>query len=62
MPSLPRKLTRVGLRSVCVVIPAEFLEELGWKEKQFVLLTKKGKSVTIKDFVPRGKGMKKKKK
>ncbi|OGJ59392.1 hypothetical protein A2635_03535 [Candidatus Peribacteria bacterium RIFCSPHIGHO2_01_FULL_51_9] len=61
MPSLARKLTRVGLRSVCVVIPSEFLAELKWKEKQFVLLTKKGKSVTIKDYVG-GKKLKRRKK
>jgi len=43
------------------VIPSEFLAELKWKEKQFVLLTKKGKSVTIKDYVG-GKKLKRRKK
>jgi bifunctional DNA-binding transcriptional regulator/antitoxin component of YhaV-PrlF toxin-antitoxin module len=45
-----RKLTRVGKRSICVVIPAEFVEEMGWRERQKVVLEKKGKTVVVKDW------------
>ena len=48
-----RKLTRVGKRSICVVIPAEFVEELGWRERQKVVLNRTGTSITIHDYNPK---------
>ena len=53
MASKERKLTRVGLRSICVVIPAEFIDELGWRERQIVTIDKRGSTLTIKDYKPR---------
>lgn len=44
-----RKLTRVGRRSICVVIPSDIISELGWRERQRVVLKRKGRSVVIVD-------------
>ena len=45
-----RKLTRVGKRSVCVVVPARFVKKLKWKERQKVVLTLRGNRISIKDY------------
>ena len=54
MPGRPtntiRKLTRVGSSpSISVVIPAEFLRALGWKERQRVIVKKVAGSIVIRD-------------
>ena len=48
-----RKLTRVGKRSICVVIPAEIIDELGWRERQKVTLKLSGKKISIEDWEDR---------
>ena len=45
-----RKLTRIGDRSLGVTLPVEFLKELKWREKQKVVVIKKGKTIIIKDW------------
>jgi len=45
-----RKLTRVGKgASVSVIIPAEILRSLGWREKQRVLVKRVPRGVLIAD-------------
>jgi len=51
-----RKLSRRGSGgSISVTIPVEIIRELKWKSKQKVIVTRKGKSVVINDWVPRKK-------
>lgn len=45
-----RKVTRVGKRSLSIVIPAEIADELKLKEKQKLVITTKGRSIVIKDW------------
>ena len=45
-----RKITRVGKTSLSVTLPAEMAKELGWRERQKVVISKKGKILTIKDW------------
>jgi antitoxin component of MazEF toxin-antitoxin module len=45
-----RKITRVGKRSLAVVIPAEIVDELKLKEKQKMAITTKDKSIIVKDW------------
>ena len=45
-----RKLTRVGKRSLSVVIPAEIVDELKLREKQKLVLHRSGKKVVIEDW------------
>jgi len=45
-----RKITRVGKRSYSVVIPKELIDELKWRERQKVVLSCRGKKITIKDW------------
>ncbi|MFC1700791.1 AbrB/MazE/SpoVT family DNA-binding domain-containing protein [Patescibacteria group bacterium] len=45
-----RKATRVGKRSMAVVIPAEIVDTLKIREKQKLILYKKGSSIIIKDW------------
>jgi bifunctional DNA-binding transcriptional regulator/antitoxin component of YhaV-PrlF toxin-antitoxin module len=45
-----RKVTRVGKRSLSIVIPAEIVDKLKIKEKQKLTITTKGKSIIIKDW------------
>jgi len=46
-----RKLFRTGReRTIGVTIPIEMIKDLGWKEKQKVILEKKGKFILIKDW------------
>jgi antitoxin component of MazEF toxin-antitoxin module len=44
-----RKITKNGT-SRSVSIPVEFLKELGWKEKQKVVVSQKVKTLVIKDW------------
>jgi len=45
-----RKITKVGGTSLSVTIPVEFIKELKWREKQKVVLKKRGKKITIEDW------------
>jgi bifunctional DNA-binding transcriptional regulator/antitoxin component of YhaV-PrlF toxin-antitoxin module len=45
-----RKLTRTGNTSISVTIPIEILRDLGWREKQKVVVKKKGKGISIQDW------------
>lgn len=45
-----RKLIRLGKRSTAVTLPIEVLRELKWKQKQKVVVKKRGKSVMISDW------------
>ena len=47
-----RKLTRTGRgASVSITLPIEFIRELGWKDRQKVVVEKAGKTLVIKDWV-----------
>ncbi|NCN07482.1 hypothetical protein GW933_02195 [Candidatus Falkowbacteria bacterium] len=45
-----RKVTRVGQGSLSIVIPAEIIKELKIKERQKLVITKRGKGITIRDW------------
>lgn len=45
-----RKITRVGKRSLSVVVPAEIVKELKIRERQKVVLYRRGKKIIIKDW------------
>jgi len=44
-----RKITRSG-SSYALTIPISVMRELGWQEKQRVVVEKRGKGLAIKDF------------
>ena len=45
-----RKLTKSTRGSVYVSIPIEFIRELKWKDRQRVVVEKKGRHLIIKDY------------
>jgi antitoxin component of MazEF toxin-antitoxin module len=45
-----RKLQKVGNGSVSVTIPIELIRELKWREKQKVVIRKRGKGLIIEDW------------
>lgn len=46
-----RKLTKSGGgKSISVTLPIEYIRELKWKEKQKVVVGKKGRTLIIKDW------------
>ncbi len=45
-----RKVTRIGKRSLSIVIPAEIAKELKIREKQKLVISRKGRSIIIKDW------------
>lgn len=45
-----RKITRVGRSSLCVTLPIEMIDSLGWKEKQKVKLSKIKGGIVIRDW------------
>jgi bifunctional DNA-binding transcriptional regulator/antitoxin component of YhaV-PrlF toxin-antitoxin module len=45
-----RKVTRVGKRSLSIVIPSEIVDELKIREKQKLVITRKGKTLSIVDW------------
>ncbi|EKE20777.1 MAG: hypothetical protein ACD_7C00489G0008 [uncultured bacterium] len=45
-----RKLTKVGKQSICVAIPIEIVRELGWRERQKVVVKKSGSKLIIEDW------------
>ena len=54
-----RKLTKLGGKSIAVTIPIDMIRELRWRERQKVVVEKKGKTITIRDWpVRRARGKK----
>jgi len=45
-----RKVTRVGKRSLSVVLPAEIVENLKIRERQKLVVEQKGKKIVISDW------------
>ncbi|MDA3815337.1 MAG: hypothetical protein PF549_03145 [Patescibacteria group bacterium] len=45
-----RKLTKVGKKSISVTLPIEIVRELGWREKQKVVVKRVHGGVEIKDW------------
>jgi bifunctional DNA-binding transcriptional regulator/antitoxin component of YhaV-PrlF toxin-antitoxin module len=45
-----RKITKVGQTSLAVTLPKEITTQLGWKEKQKVLVKRVRGGVLIKDW------------
>ena len=45
-----RKVTRVGKRSLSVVLPAEIVKELKIRERQKLVVEQKGKKIIISDW------------
>ena len=45
-----RKLTKVGKKSIAVTIPIEIIRELGWREKQKLVVKKVRSGMLIKDW------------
>jgi antitoxin component of MazEF toxin-antitoxin module len=45
-----RKLTRVGKKSLSVTLPIDLIGQLKWKDKQKVVVKKKGGSLVIRDW------------
>ena len=45
-----RKLTKVGKESYAVTIPIEMIRELGWRERQNLVVTRDGEGVRIVDW------------
>ncbi|OGI25377.1 MAG: hypothetical protein A3J76_01970 [Candidatus Moranbacteria bacterium RBG_13_45_13] len=45
-----RKITRVGKTSLAVTLPVEMVRELGWREKQRVVVKKIKGGFVIRDY------------
>ena len=45
-----RKLTKLGGKSIAVTIPIDMIRDLKWRERQKVVVEKKGKTITIRDW------------
>jgi antitoxin component of MazEF toxin-antitoxin module len=45
-----RKVTRVGERSLSVVIPADIVKELGLRERQKLVVKRSGNKIVIEDW------------
>ena len=45
-----RKLVRMGKTSLGLTVPKDILLELGWKEKQKVVVKKRGKGFLVEDW------------
>jgi bifunctional DNA-binding transcriptional regulator/antitoxin component of YhaV-PrlF toxin-antitoxin module len=45
-----RKLTKQGKKSISVTIPIEIVRALKWREKQKVVVKKRGKGILITDW------------
>jgi bifunctional DNA-binding transcriptional regulator/antitoxin component of YhaV-PrlF toxin-antitoxin module len=50
MNSFIRKLTRVGKRSLSIVIPADIVDELGLRERQKMVVHRRGTKIIIEDW------------
>ena len=45
-----RKATRVGRRSIAIVIPAEIVDDLDIRERQKLAIHRSGKKIIIEDW------------
>jgi len=47
-----RKITKMGGRgkTMGITLPIEILKELGWRERQKVIVILKGKTISIRDW------------
>ena len=45
-----RKLTRLGKRSIGLTLPIDLVRELNWRERQKVVVEKKGRFLIVKDW------------
>jgi len=45
-----RKLTKIGRQSIGLTLPIEMVRELGWRERQKVVVKKANGSLIIRDF------------
>jgi hypothetical protein len=45
-----RKLTKVGRQSIAVTLPIEMIRELGWREKQRVVVKRIKGGLQIRDY------------
>ena len=45
-----RKLTKLGGKSIGLTLPIDMVRELGWREKQKVVVTRVRGGVVIKDW------------
>ncbi|MDR3583421.1 MAG: hypothetical protein P4L62_03625 [Candidatus Pacebacteria bacterium] len=45
-----RKLTKTGRQSICVTVPIEMIRDLGWREKQKVVVKRISGGLQIKDW------------
>jgi len=50
-----RKLTKLAKKSLAVTLPVEMVRQLKWKERQKVVISLKGKTISIKDWKPKRK-------
>ncbi|PJA86688.1 MAG: hypothetical protein CO141_03460 [Candidatus Moranbacteria bacterium CG_4_9_14_3_um_filter_42_9] len=45
-----RKITRIGKTSLAVTIPVEMAKDLGWREKQRIVIKRIKGGLAIRDF------------
>ena len=45
-----RKLTKIGMKSIGLTLPIEMVRELGWREKQKVIVKRVSGGILIKDW------------
>lgn len=45
-----RKISKSGNGSVYITLPIEFIRQLKWRERQKVVVEKKGETLSIKDW------------
>jgi len=45
-----RKLTKIGKKSIAVTLPIDLVRELGWREKQKVVVRRIKGGVVIRDW------------
>ncbi|MDD5071449.1 MAG: hypothetical protein PHQ42_01805 [Patescibacteria group bacterium] len=45
-----RKLTRIGDKSIGLTLPIDIVRELKWREKQKVVVKKRGEGIIITDW------------
>ena len=45
-----RKITRIGKRSIGLTLPIELVRELGWREKQRVVVKRIKGGMVIRDY------------
>ena len=50
-----RKLTRLGRSSLGITIPIEMIRYLGWRERQKVVVKRRGKKLTVEDWKRKSK-------